>query len=201
MQPRLNDIIDYRQTGESVEHCPVAPATVTFSEEVNMKVSIVHDSQRGNGRKVAEKMGEVLESLGATVLIGHQSETTPESVAEQSPDLLIVGAAIRRFMTGPASKRWAGRLAAALKANGRQIACGAFFITHLMTRKAAEPRAAKFGAKFSAFGIVGQLSPEWFSGQVKEMSGPLVDGTLENADRFARELFAWAQTTMTGTPG
>ena len=162
-----------------------------------MKVCIVHDSQQGNGRKIAERMGEVFESLGASVVVGHQTETTPESIASQSPDLLVIGAAIRKFMTGPASKRWMSRLAAAVKDGGDRIACGAVFITHLMPKSIADRRAGRFSRNIMSYNAVRELYSEWFSGPVQQMKGPLVEGTLEASERHARVLFEWVQSVTT----
>ena len=162
-----------------------------------MKVCIVHDSQQGNGRKIAERMGEVFESLGASVVVGAQSETTPESIASRSPDLLIIGAAIRKFMTGPASKRWMYRLAAAVKDGKDRIACGAVFITHLMPKSIADRRAARFSREIMSYSAVREFYSKWFSGPVQQMKGPLVEGTLVASERHARLLFEWAQSVTT----
>ena len=163
-----------------------------------MTICIVHDSQRGNGLKIAERMGEVFESLGARVLVGHQSETTPESIASQSPDLLVIGAAIRKFMTGPASKRWMSQLAGAVKDRGNRIACGAVFITHLMPESMADRRAARFNRNLMSYDAVREFYPEWFSGPVRQITGPLVEGTLEASERHALALFKWTQSMTTG---
>lgn len=156
-----------------------------------MTICIVHDSEQGNGRMIAEKMGSVFESLGATVIVGHRSETTPERVVSESPDLLVIGAAIRKFMTGPASKRWMARLAVAARDNGGTIPRGAVFITHLMPEPMADRRAQRFIQSVTSYNAVREFHPGWFSGPVKKMLGPLVEGTLEAAEVHARTLFDW----------
>ena len=139
-------------------------------------------------------MGATFESLGASVTIGHRSEITPESVISQTPDLLVIGAAIRKFMTGPASKRWMSRLATAAKKSGGPIPRGAIFITHIMPEPMASRRAERFIQSVKGYNAVGDLHPGWFSGPVQKILGPLVDGTLEAAEARAGELFEWVSS-------
>jgi hypothetical protein len=40
---------------------------------------------------------------------------------------------------------------------------------------------------------IGEVYSEWLSGQVKNIPGPFVDGTLEQAAAFAANLFESAQ--------
>jgi len=157
-----------------------------------LKISIVHDSQLGNGRKLAEYLGDVLRAGGAEVRISHQAETQPEEVREFTPDLLIVGAAVRRFMTGPASKRWVRNYAASSR--DMRIARAAVFITHIMSQPMVERRATRFIRKLESLDAFDSVYPGWLSGRVKEIAGPFIDGTMERADEFAREITHWAAT-------
>ena len=74
----------------------IAIGSRIVSFESSLNVYIVHDSQKGNGKELAGKLAAELETHGAQVVVGHRSEITPDQVAENPPDLLVVGAAVRR---------------------------------------------------------------------------------------------------------
>ena len=158
-----------------------------------MDVYIIHDSQKGNGKKLAEKLASELESRGAQVVVGHRTELTPEQVAANQPNLLVVGAAVRKFMTSPPVKKWITRLAGELKRHNAKIPHAAVFLTHAMPDKAVEGRVKRLQRSLSQVEGIGEVYPEWLSGQVKAIPGPFVDGTLEKAVTFAESLFDWAQ--------
>jgi hypothetical protein len=154
-----------------------------------MKVYIVHDSQRGNGRQLAEKLASEFESRGAQVVVGHRREIAPGRVADDPPDLLVLGAAVRKFVTSPPIKVWIGRLGAELGRRSAQIPHAAVFLTHMMPDKMVAGRVQRLQRRLSREAGIGEVSQEWLSGQVKEMSGPFTDGALENAVTFVTSLF------------
>jgi menaquinone-dependent protoporphyrinogen IX oxidase len=156
-----------------------------------MNVYIVHDSQKGNGKKMAEKLASEFESQGAKVVVGHRTELAPEQVAANAPDLLIVGAAVRAFVTSPPVKKWITRLAAELKRNSAKIPCAAVFLTHAMPDAAVEVRVQRLKRSLSNAAGIGEVYSDWLSGQVKAIPGPFVEGTFEKATAFAVELHEW----------
>ena len=158
-----------------------------------MNVYIIHDSQKGNGKKMAEKLASEFESRGAQVVVGHRTELTPEHVASNPPDLLIVGAAVRAFVTSPPTKKWITRLVAELRNNNAKISHAAVFLTHVMPDAMVEGRVERLQRSLSHAAGIGQVYSEWLSGQVKNIPGPFVDGALEQAVTFAAHLFEWAQ--------
>jgi menaquinone-dependent protoporphyrinogen IX oxidase len=159
-----------------------------------MNVYIIHDSQKGNGRKLAEKLASEFESRGAQVVVGHRTEFTPEHVATNAPDLLIVGTAVRAFVTSPLTKQWITRLVAELKRHNANIAHAAVFLTHMMPDAMVEGRVERLQRSMSRAAGIGEVYSEWLSGQVKNIPGPFVDGALEKAVTFAANLFEWAQS-------
>jgi menaquinone-dependent protoporphyrinogen IX oxidase len=158
-----------------------------------MKVYIVHDSQRGNGKEMAEKLASEIESCGAQVVLGHRTELTPEHVATNPPDLLIVGGAVRAFVTSPPTKQWITRLVAELRRHNAKISHAAVFLTHMMPDAMVEGRVKRLQRSLSRAAGIGEVYSEWLSGQVKNMPGPFVDGALEKAVTFAANLFEWAR--------
>ena len=159
-----------------------------------MKIRIVHDSLKGNGNSLAEKLSSELESRGAEVSVGHRSEMTPEDIASDPPDLLIVGAAVRVFITSPPVKRWIGKLASELNSQDANIPYAAIFLTHVMPDKAVENRVARLQGSLSRIDKIGTVQKEWLSGQVKDIPGPFIDGTDEKIVEFATLIFDWANT-------
>ena len=148
-----------------------------------MNVYIVHDSQKGNGKQLAEKLASEFESRGAQVVLGHRTELTPEQVASNTPDLFIVGAAVRAFVTSPPIKKWISRLAAELKRHNAKVSRAAVFLTHVMPDEMVEGRVERLQRSLSRAEGVGEVYSEWLSGQV-----------IEKAATFAANLFEWAQS-------
>lgn len=66
-----------------------------------MKIAILHDSQAGNGERLAAVMKEAFEQAGAEVTVAHVTRLEPDTVAAEQPDLLLLGAAIRKFHVSP----------------------------------------------------------------------------------------------------
>jgi len=159
-----------------------------------MNVYIIHDSQKGNGKKMAEKLESEFESRGAQVVVGHRKELAPEQVAGNAPDLLIVGAAVRAFVTSPPVKQWISRLAGELKRRNAKIPNAAVFLTHAMSDAMVEGRVARLQRSLARVAGIGEVYSEWLSGQVQNIPGPFVDGVLEKAVAFAANLSEWAQS-------
>jgi len=157
-----------------------------------MKVQIIHDSERGNGKQMAEKLAAELQAKGSEVVVGHRSELTPEQTAENPPDLLIVGAAVRKFFLSPPVKKWITRLGRELDRLDTRIPYAAVFLTHAMPDKMVEGRVTRLQGNLSRVPGIGEVRTEWLSGQVTDVPGPFVDGALENAAAFASDLIEWA---------
>ena len=158
-----------------------------------MNVHIVHDSQKGNGKQIAEKLAAEFASRGAHAEVGHRTELTPEQVAANPPDLLVVGTAVRKFVTSPPTKRWVSRLGKEMQRRRAKIPYAAVFFTHMMPDAMLEGRVLRLQGLLSRSGGIGEVYTEWLSGQVKAIPGPLVEGALEQAAAFAAKLHDWVQ--------
>lgn len=158
-----------------------------------MNVAIIHDSQIRNGKELAEKLASEFESLGVQVVVGHRTELTPDKVAANPPDLLIVGTAVRAFVTSPPTKQWIARLGAELKKHSAKIAHAAVFLTHVMPDAMVEGRVGRLRQNLSRVDGIEEIYSEWLSGQVKNIPGPFVDGVFDKAATFAGDLVKWIQ--------
>jgi flavodoxin len=156
-----------------------------------MKALVVYDSLYENTAKVAEAIGDALRA-GADVDIIRASDATPAQLAGLS--LLIVGCPTQRFTATPATTQFlksipkgalAGVKVAAFDTRFPQskideIGILAFFVR--IFGYAAEPIAARLKRKG------GELAapPAWF--YVGDMKGPLLEGELERAAEWARDI-------------
>ena len=152
-----------------------------------MKVWILHDSQLGNGKLIAETMQKVLES-SAEVHIGHVKQVEPKIVAESKPDVVIVGAALRAFFSSPASKRWIRKFRKEVLDLKFKVPYGAVFLTHAMPQKGANIWGKRFH-KLIVDDIFEKYHPEWLSGRCRGQEGPPpMDGVLEFFEAFSKSI-------------
>ncbi|NHJ47523.1 MAG: hypothetical protein FK733_07035 [Asgard group archaeon] len=151
-----------------------------------MKIWIIHDSDFGNGKKLAETIGKALEKKGK-VNISHRKDTTPEKVAEDSPDAVVFGTAVRKFVVSPGSKKWIRGLKTALKNSNKTVKYGICFMTHIMPLKMVKNRGTRFIDLVKKDNLIENVFPEWISGRVVDMKGPFEDGVLEAAEQKSKE--------------
>ena len=68
-----------------------------------MKVHILTDSRYGNGKLLAETLkSEFPDKMD--VNIADVKDVSPKDVAEEKPDVIVLGGAIRMFRGGPKSR-------------------------------------------------------------------------------------------------
>lgn len=156
-----------------------------------MRITVVHDSQQGNGAHLADIMKYEFEQAGHEVQVGHVSELDPETVAGTGPDLVVIGMAIRKFVASPPTKRWVRSLDRALRGRGASVGHAALFMTHGLPIHVAKRWAERFQRRLSRQRSLEKLYPEWFSGRVTAPTGHLEDGTEQRCREHARALMAW----------
>jgi len=152
-----------------------------------MKIWIVHDSKSGNGKSLAETLGEVFRQK-ADVGIEHIKKVTPQKVANDRPDLIVVGTAIRAFSSSFASKIWIRGLKKQLRKANHVIPLGVVFVTHAMPKKMVEFWGKRFHKILDRGIAIAEVYPEWLSGRVIDTEGPLEDGTAENFTHIAQQI-------------
>ncbi len=157
-----------------------------------MNVTIVHDSQAGNGEKLSLAMAKAFEIDGNVVTVGHVTSIDAATVASTPPNLLVVGAAIRAFRTSPATKTWLAKLGRRLHDEGKLIPCAAVFVTHALPVKGANGWGRRFLKHVGRIKGIGRLYPEWLSGRVLGANGPLEDGAEQAFEAHAATLAYWA---------
>lgn len=158
-----------------------------------MKAMVIYDSQFGNTAQIAQAIGRGLGDAD-DVTVSQIADARPESLA--GLDLLVVGSPTQKFRSTPATKDFLK----SISRNGLQGVRVAAFDTRLTEEEidsngvfsklvdifgyAAAPIAkelAKKGGNVAA-------EPEGF--YVAGTEGPLVDGELERAEAWAKQLVA-----------
>lgn len=165
-----------------------------------MKTLVVYDSAFGNTERVAQAIGRALGAHGEVQVL-RVSEVGPEGLA--GAELLIVGSPTQRFRPTPAMSDFLARL----PADGLKGVHAAAFDTRIVVAEARNVALsffvrlfgpAAYAAKHLADGLEkrgGTLlaPPEGFF--VGGTEGPLKDGELERAARWAERLAQAAEAT------
>ncbi|WP_371803677.1 hypothetical protein [Candidatus Lokiarchaeum ossiferum] len=157
-----------------------------------MKFWIMHDTNFGNGKLLAETMGAVC-SENHEVRIGDIKKVSVEEIIKDIPDVLILGAAIRMFQGGPLSKKWLKNLDNELEKSNKSIKYGAGFITHGLPTNKIQGWVKRYMNKLKKAQNVREIYFPCFTGQVEGQEGPFKDGVLEQAKKFVEEFQNWMQ--------
>jgi hypothetical protein len=152
-----------------------------------MRVVIVHDSLYGNGEKLALLLKDAFPAQGE-VEVAHIRDVSPEGLAGEPPDLLVLGAAIRKFLGGAASRKWLSSLKAAL--GGRTIAYGAGFLTHGLPSSRIQGWARRYQKALQQSGVFSEVYTELLTAKVADVQGPLINEDLEKAKTYIKDLAA-----------
>ncbi|WP_457557967.1 hypothetical protein [Candidatus Harpocratesius sp.] len=161
-----------------------------------MKIWILHDSKYGNGKKLAEQLRNTFSS-NAEVKMGHISEISPEIIAQNLPDVLILGGAIRMFRGALASKKWLKNLSTLLQKSNQTISTGIIFLTHGLPTEKVQGYAKRFWKKMSRSPAILQTFPKWITARVSSPQGPFVKGEIDNALKIASEFNSWILNRIT----
>ncbi|MHA2090259.1 MAG: hypothetical protein ACW98K_05320 [Candidatus Kariarchaeaceae archaeon] len=155
-----------------------------------MKAWIVHDSKFGNGELVAKILGGTIDG---NVTIGHNKEISPRSVIEASPDLLIIGNAVRMFRMSSSAKRWLKKLQTFMGKKNKTIKFGCCFVTHMRELDKIEKHVIKFHDYFRNMDCMENVFPEYILAQVQDIEGPLKEGVLKKISIMGNELVEWTK--------
>ncbi len=154
-----------------------------------MKICIIHDSKFGNGKIIAEIFENSFPN--AAVIIGHNRKISPKSVAQNPPNLLIVGTAVRMFRISRGSKNWLNKLEKKMKKTRQRIEFGVGFVTHMRDVDNISARIEDFYELLTNTTVINKIYPNWFLGQVIDQKGPLKNGVLNKIREEILELIKW----------
>jgi flavodoxin len=153
-----------------------------------MKVWIVHDSKHGNGKRIAEIFGKTFEN--DEVKISHIKHIKPKEVVKDSPDVLVVGCAVRIFRIS-GSRKWLNKLQQVLKKSSHKIDFGICFVTHARDLDKISKHTDKFYELLKEGNGITKIYPEYLLCQVEDIEGPFKPGVIENAVKFSNTFQKW----------
>lgn len=153
-----------------------------------MKSLVVFDSQYGNTEKVARQIEKTLGAFGETRAV-RVSEVTP-TILERI-DLLVVGSPTQAWNSTSAMKDFFGHLNPPLT---NHIFAAAFDTRFDKPRLITGSAAYTMAKELKRRGATMLLKPESFL--VTSAEGPLVEGELEHAARWARALHIEFESQM-----
>jgi menaquinone-dependent protoporphyrinogen IX oxidase len=155
-----------------------------------MKILIVHNSNFGNGEKLAQTLGEALKK-GNDVTVEHIKNLSPKKVVEDSFDAIIAGSYLRAFMISRKSRTWLGSVRSSLKKANKTIKYGVAFLTHALPPDGAKKWLERMVKELQKDNVIVNVFPECLSGQVADIKGPFVEGTIESITAKGSEIIEW----------
>ena len=148
------------------------------------------DTKFGNGKLLAEALKKEF-SNELDVNISDVKDVSPKSIAEDVPDVIILGGAIRMFRGGPKSQKWLNELNKILEKAGKKIQYGTGFLTHAMPTDKVQGFAKKYLNKIEKTSIVEKTYYELLTARVKDQKGPIFPEEMEKAIGYIKEFIEW----------
>ena len=155
-----------------------------------MKVQIMTDTKFGNGKLLAEALKKEF-SNEFDVNIADVKDVSPEKIAEDAPNVIILGGAIRMFRGDPKSKKWLTELNKILEKSGKKIQYGTGFLTHAMPTDKVQGFAKKYLNKIENASIIERTYSELLTARVKDQKGPILPEEMEKARGYIKEFIEW----------
>ncbi|MHA2399458.1 MAG: hypothetical protein ACXADU_11295 [Promethearchaeota archaeon] len=150
------------------------------------------DTWYGNGKLLAEALKEELSNEN-DVNIDDVKDVSPKEIAEDVPDVIILGGAIRMFRGAPKSKKWLKKLNKILVKSGHKIQFGTGFLTHSMPTNKVQGYANRYRNKIEKASMVESGYSEMLTARVKNSKGPIYDEEMEKARGYIKEFINWIQ--------
>ncbi len=157
---------------------------------MTLKAWILHDTRFGNGKFLAEFLKNEFPEK-SEVKIGHVKEVSPVLIANDSPDILVLGGAIRMFRGDPASKKWLKKLNKILMEKGVTIRFGTGFLTHALPTDKIQGFGKRFLKRIKNASKIENTYPKLLTVRVKSQEGPIYNEELKKAREFAEEFLKW----------
>lgn len=155
-----------------------------------MKVQIMTDTKFGNGKLLAEALKKEFSSED-NVNIADVKEVTPKKIAEDVPDAIILGGAIRMFRSDTKSKKWLSELNKILAKSGNKIQYGSGFLTHAMPTDKVQGIAKKYLGKIADASMIEKAYSELLTTRVEGQKGPIFPEEMEKAVDYIKQFIEW----------
>ncbi|MFX1567593.1 MAG: hypothetical protein ACFFCV_04405 [Promethearchaeota archaeon] len=157
-----------------------------------MKIQIMTDTWYGNGKLLAEALKEEF-SNEIKVNIADVKDVSPKKIAEDAPNVIILGGAIRMFRGAPKPKKWLKQLNKILEKSGHKIQYGTGFLTHSMPTNKVQGYAKRYRNKIENASMVEATYAEMLTARVESSKGPIYSEEMEKAREYIKEFINWIQ--------
>ena len=151
---------------------------------------ILYDTQFGNGKILAEFLKKEFPD-NVEVRTGDVKKISPDSVAKDKPEVLIVGGAIRMFRGGTKSKKWLKKLNKNLEKIDHKVNYATGFFTHGLPTDKIQGYAKRFLKKFEKSSMIEKTYDKLLTARVKEQEGPIIDEEMEKSKNFIHNFLNW----------
>ena len=150
------------------------------------------DTWHGNGTLLAEALKKEF-SDEIEVNIADVKDVSPEKIAEDAPNVIILGGAIRMFRGGPKSKRWLSKLNKILEKSGKNVKYGTGFLTHAMPTEKIQGYAKRYLNKIDSASIIESTYSQVLTARVENSKGPIVPEEMDKARVYIKGFIDWIQ--------
>jgi len=157
-----------------------------------MKVWLLHDTKFGNGKKLAEFLGNEFPKENE-IKVGDVKKVSPLSVAEENPDVIVLGGAIRMFRGASAPKKWLKKLNKELERSKNKIQYGTAFLTHGLPTDKIQGFGKRFLKKMEKASMIEKTFPTILTTQVETTKGPILKEEMEKAKEYIYNFIDWIQ--------
>ena len=155
-----------------------------------MKVQIMTDTKFGNGKLLAEALKKEF-SNEIDVNVADVKDVSPKIIAEDVPNVIILGGAVRMFRGDPKSKKWLAELNKILEKSGKKIQYGTGFLTHALPTDKVQGFAKKYLNKIENASMIESTYSELLTARVKDQKGPILPEEMEKARGYIKEFIVW----------
>ena len=150
------------------------------------------DTWHGNGTLLAEALKKEF-SPEFEVNIADVKEVSPEKIAEDAPNVIILGGAIRMFRGAPKSKRWLSKLNKILAKSGKNVKYGTGFLTHAMPTEKIQGYTRRYLNKIDKASIIESVYSQVLTARVESPKGPILPEEMDKARDYIKSFIDWIQ--------
>lgn len=150
------------------------------------------DTRFGNGTKLAETLKDKFPD-NYDVKIADVKEVSAEKVAEDVPDVIVLGGAVRMFMGDKKTVKWLKELNNCLKKSGKNIKYGTGFLTHALPTDKVQGYAKRFLEKINDASMIEKTYSELLTARVEGQEGPIRPEEMEKAKEYAQSFITWCE--------
>ncbi|TFF99896.1 MAG: hypothetical protein EU541_03760 [Promethearchaeota archaeon] len=155
-----------------------------------MKIWILYDTQFGNGKKLAEFLGKELSDVDE-IMSGDVKDINPKSVADDKPEVLILGGAIRMFQGAKKSKKWLKKLNKELKNIEYKIKYSTAFLTHGLPTDKIQGFGKRLLKKLKKATMIDNVYSELLTARVEDTEGPIMSEEMKKSKEFIQDFSNW----------